>query len=126
MREIKFRAWDNVSKKMRTVTGFSQLPLDGTGTTRIYFLDGQSEVLLKDYPENIFVMQYTGLKDKNGFEIYESDVVLYREEEREINYSDGSFFVGEDDYLGSVNERLEVVGNKWEGRKEVKTSNTGE
>lgn len=75
MKPIKFRAWDKLENKMRIVTGFSFLPLDGTGTTRIYFLDGKQEVLLKDYPENVAVMQFTGLQDSQEKDIYEGDII---------------------------------------------------
>lgn len=56
MREIKFRAWDG--EKMNTAFDLSQNPK--------YWWEGN-----KDYP----LMQYTGLKDKNGVEIYEGDIL---------------------------------------------------
>lgn len=63
MREIKFRAWNYKINKMFKVG-------DKFGTTHDldcvqYFKEGQSVVLL----------QYTGLKDKDGKEIYEGDVI---------------------------------------------------
>lgn len=56
MREIKFRIWNDKVKEMGIVFGL-------------------------DYPEPLellphyIVMQYTGLKDKNGVEIYEGDIL---------------------------------------------------
>lgn len=74
MREIKFRAWDNVDKKMIQVYN-----LCFAAGESIYD-DGHLVCMMgKDgnlYPRNrTEIMQYTGLKDKNGKEIYEGDIL---------------------------------------------------
>ena len=65
MREIKFRVWDVDNKRM--FNGAFRLTKKGTETWVSY--ENQSS-------ENLIWEQYTGLKDKNGNEIYEGDIVF--------------------------------------------------
>ena len=60
-REIKFRAWDEVSEKMLNWNDFLDTNMKNT------FIAPESTGLI--------LMQYTGLHDKNGKEIYEGDIV---------------------------------------------------
>lgn len=57
MREIKFRAWHNGLEKMIYDNFLTQ--------NTVHFFES----------EPITMMQYTGLKDKNGKEIYEGDII---------------------------------------------------
>ena len=69
-REIKFRAWDDEKKEMGEVTSLNfyneYMWVDETPMTG-------NRLPLEGTP----LMQYTGLKDKNGKEIYEGDLLKY-------------------------------------------------
>lgn len=75
MREIKFRAWirdgdwDDDGMKLN----FKMVNADD-----LAFEDYQPiSRLLSDIPDQQYIMQYTGLKDKNDKEIYEGDVLKW-------------------------------------------------
>lgn len=73
MREIKFRAWDEVNGKMRW--GNDNLMLTLGGCLHWDFA-GNVEPIPK-HENNYTLMQYTGLKDSEGREIYEGDILLH-------------------------------------------------
>jgi len=68
MREIKFRCFDKLRNEMYWPTS---LHCDYKGKSPF-----KSIRFTGDSPDDSIIMQYTGLKDKSGKEIYEGDIVL--------------------------------------------------
>ena len=70
MREIKFRAWDKRTNEMQGEGGWFLMQQNGVLASH-----GAMRGIMDEPIEHYEVMQYTGLKDKNGVEIYEGDVL---------------------------------------------------
>ena len=117
-REIKFRAWD----KKRSIMDF------GYFTPSDFWGDGQMhESPIKDFePEDFVWMQYTGLKDKNGKEIYEGDVIEDSIGNTVVIFKDGAFRIDIAFYptLGDYNYSCSVLGNIYENPELLTPSET--
>ena len=107
-REIKFRIWDKINRMWLNCFNANLLNIGDLS--------------------NVELMQYTGIKDKNGVEIYEGDIIRLKHHiDKRINVVGKVVFLSEQASFGIIDdlcqeyplfrnttEQIEIIGNIYE------------
>lgn len=126
MREIKFRAFDKNINKMVNVL----MIWPGGETCGLQYIDGNNITLTTTIAkEHVSIMQFTGLKDYKGQDIYEGDVVknsFFHKPLQVIWDNDcAAFKLAQDEYYmgflaSSKKGELQIIGNIYQNPELLK------
>lgn len=114
-RVIEFRSWDKESQQIFEVAA---IDFENGG---VRYKDNPSGNVIDALFEQIELLQYTGLPDKNGTKIFEGDVVKFEANNRryEVKFTGGCFEFGGWS-VGAYSKQIEVIGNIFENPEILK------
>lgn len=119
MRELRFRAWDK-TKNIMILPEFSDwedFMIEPDGSVSSSYETGTYETYRSKRSVDYEIMQYTGLKDRHGKEIYEGDIIALDDIKCPITWNDGGFQMitsanqGKSNALQDRTKYFEIIGN---------------
>lgn len=105
-RELRFRAWDGEK------IVYNQFAISSYGEVHAY---EPAREYFGFFPNSWKVMQWTGLLDSKGNEIYEGDILSFENQKSVVEYIGNGFWVKEGERNWMPSEHLcEIIGNIFE------------